>query len=338
MRACCGVASVVNINEVLDGHVALDVACVDRLYLNAYVAKMQVGPQVNQLCRHLGQSITSPVVIEKIGNRFRRGRRPWTPGRPNHTRRSRPKRRWPAGRRGPEPSWGSTLAEVWARATAAGDRPEGKPQLPDTGAAAGGEAVIAEAIAAVDAAKSTWTRYDLIRELTRRCPVRADESVASRLDHVRALADAALNDERWGVMALSPPLVFMVPEVLRRRGDGESVYTQHGAARYTTAVGLAAENAVLAAAEDRSAPRVPAELVEQVIGANGLGDDQAEATRAVLGSGARLQALVGPAAPARPLPRRRWPRRGPPPGVRCWECRWPRTPFGSSLGWPAYGA
>jgi hypothetical protein len=66
------VTSVVNINDVLDGHVVLDLACVDRLYLNAYVAKMQVGPQVNQFCRHLGQAITSPVVIEKIGNRFRR--------------------------------------------------------------------------------------------------------------------------------------------------------------------------------------------------------------------------------------------------------------------------
>ncbi len=72
MRACCGVTSVVNINEVLDGHVALDVACIDRLYLNAYVAKMQVGPQVSQFCRHLGQSISSPVVVEKVGNRFRR--------------------------------------------------------------------------------------------------------------------------------------------------------------------------------------------------------------------------------------------------------------------------
>ena len=72
MRACCGVTSVVNINDVLDGHVVLDVACVDRLYLNAYVPSMQVGPQVNQFCRHLGQSITSPVVIERVGNRFGR--------------------------------------------------------------------------------------------------------------------------------------------------------------------------------------------------------------------------------------------------------------------------
>jgi hypothetical protein len=50
----------------------LHLACVDRLYLNAYVADMQVGPQVNQFCRHLGQPISSPVVIQKIGNRFRR--------------------------------------------------------------------------------------------------------------------------------------------------------------------------------------------------------------------------------------------------------------------------
>ena len=41
-------SDVVNINEVLDGHVGLEVECVDRLYLNAYVPNLQVGPQVNQ--------------------------------------------------------------------------------------------------------------------------------------------------------------------------------------------------------------------------------------------------------------------------------------------------
>jgi len=64
--------TVVNINDVLDGHVVLDVDCVDRLYLNAYVPNLQVGGQVEQFCRHLGQPISSPAVIEKIGNRFRR--------------------------------------------------------------------------------------------------------------------------------------------------------------------------------------------------------------------------------------------------------------------------
>jgi len=66
-------ASVVNINEVLDGHVGLEVECVDRLYLNAYVPNLQVGPQVNRfLERHLGNPIGSPALVEKIGNRFRR--------------------------------------------------------------------------------------------------------------------------------------------------------------------------------------------------------------------------------------------------------------------------
>jgi hypothetical protein len=53
---------VVNINDVLDDHVALEVECVDRLYLNAYVPNLQVGPQVNHfLARHLGYRIGSPL-------------------------------------------------------------------------------------------------------------------------------------------------------------------------------------------------------------------------------------------------------------------------------------
>ncbi len=62
----------VNINEVLDGHVVLGIDCVDRPYLNAYVPNLQVGGQVNRFCDHLGQPIASPAVIAKIGNSFRR--------------------------------------------------------------------------------------------------------------------------------------------------------------------------------------------------------------------------------------------------------------------------
>jgi hypothetical protein len=66
------VASVVNVNDVLDGHVGLDVECVDRLYLNAYVPNLQVGGQVQRFCEHMDQPIASPAVIARIGNRFRR--------------------------------------------------------------------------------------------------------------------------------------------------------------------------------------------------------------------------------------------------------------------------
>jgi hypothetical protein len=33
--------SVVNINDVLEGHVVLDIECVDRLYLNAYIPNLR---------------------------------------------------------------------------------------------------------------------------------------------------------------------------------------------------------------------------------------------------------------------------------------------------------
>src|SRR6266508_2061679 len=65
-------ASVVNTNEVLDGHVALEVECVDRLYLNAYVPSLQVpGQGARFLHDHRGLMLPSPAAFEKIGNRFR---------------------------------------------------------------------------------------------------------------------------------------------------------------------------------------------------------------------------------------------------------------------------
>jgi hypothetical protein len=65
--------TVTNINDVLEGHVALDLDCIDRLYLNAYVPNLQVPGQVARfLTEHLGFPIPSPVLFEKIGNRFRR--------------------------------------------------------------------------------------------------------------------------------------------------------------------------------------------------------------------------------------------------------------------------
>ena len=65
--------SVVNINEVLEGHVSLQVDCVDRLLLNAYLPNLQVGGQVATfMTQHLGFPIPSPSIMEKMGNRFRR--------------------------------------------------------------------------------------------------------------------------------------------------------------------------------------------------------------------------------------------------------------------------
>jgi hypothetical protein len=66
------VAEVININDVLDGHVVLDLECLDRVYLNGYVPKLQVGGQVvTFLTQHLGNPIPSPALFKQIGDRFR---------------------------------------------------------------------------------------------------------------------------------------------------------------------------------------------------------------------------------------------------------------------------
>jgi len=64
---------VVTVNDILDGHVGLDLECFDRIYLNGWVPNLQVsGPVVNFLTHHLGFPIPSPAILEKIGLRFRK--------------------------------------------------------------------------------------------------------------------------------------------------------------------------------------------------------------------------------------------------------------------------
>src|SRR5919108_2671082 len=63
---------VVTVNDVLDGHVALDIECLDRIYLNGYVPILQSSGQVVAfLCQHLGYPFPSPALFDKIGQRFR---------------------------------------------------------------------------------------------------------------------------------------------------------------------------------------------------------------------------------------------------------------------------
>ena len=64
---------VVTVNDVLDGHVALDIECLDRIYLNAYVPILQTSSQVVAfLSGHLGFPFPSPALFRKLGEQFRR--------------------------------------------------------------------------------------------------------------------------------------------------------------------------------------------------------------------------------------------------------------------------
>jgi hypothetical protein len=64
-RHAARMASVTNINDVLDAPLALEIECVDRLYLNAYVPRLAGAPGqvVRFLSRHLGQPIPSPALM-----------------------------------------------------------------------------------------------------------------------------------------------------------------------------------------------------------------------------------------------------------------------------------
>jgi hypothetical protein len=60
------------IPELLDGHVTLEVECLDRLYLNGYIGKLATGPGLVFFMREqLGKPIPSPVVLGQISEKFR---------------------------------------------------------------------------------------------------------------------------------------------------------------------------------------------------------------------------------------------------------------------------
>jgi hypothetical protein len=57
---------------MMAGHVTLDISCLDRIYLNGYVAKLQTsGGVVYFFNDHRGRRIVSPALFEPIGEKFR---------------------------------------------------------------------------------------------------------------------------------------------------------------------------------------------------------------------------------------------------------------------------
>jgi len=69
---------VVTAADMVAGHVALDVSCLDRLYLNGYVNKLQTpGGVVYFFHDHRGKPIVSPALFEPIGEKFRRDIKSW---------------------------------------------------------------------------------------------------------------------------------------------------------------------------------------------------------------------------------------------------------------------
>jgi hypothetical protein len=70
--------AVVTAADMVAGHVRLDISCLDRLYLNGFVGKLQTpGGVVYFFHDHRGKPIVSPALFEPIGEKFRRDMRSW---------------------------------------------------------------------------------------------------------------------------------------------------------------------------------------------------------------------------------------------------------------------
>ena len=70
--------SVVTAAAMVAGHVTLDISCLDRVYLNGYVARLQTGGGIIYFFHHhRGKPIVSPALFEPIGEKFRRDMKDW---------------------------------------------------------------------------------------------------------------------------------------------------------------------------------------------------------------------------------------------------------------------
>jgi hypothetical protein len=67
-----------NVAEIIKDHVTLEVRCIDRLYLNAYVPRLQSsGGVIDFLVRACRQKVASPAVFGQITNAFKTQLRGW---------------------------------------------------------------------------------------------------------------------------------------------------------------------------------------------------------------------------------------------------------------------
>jgi hypothetical protein len=59
-----------SLNEILSEHVTLDIECIDRLYLNGYIPKLQTGGQLVSFLQHLGYVIPSPSILRDLTSAY----------------------------------------------------------------------------------------------------------------------------------------------------------------------------------------------------------------------------------------------------------------------------
>ncbi|OEV12472.1 MobF family relaxase [Streptomyces nanshensis] len=154
------------------------------------------------------------------------------------------------------------------------------------------------AIEAVQDAKATWTRPDLLVELNRQLPDTLGGLDGHQVrDLLNQLADEVLDPAAGnGVTRATAPGLVEIPRELQRQ-DGSFVFEPNPKThdRYATEEHLATEERLAAFAGSRGGTAVPQELVEQVLERRGLTGRQADFVRSAATSGRAADVLVGPA-------------------------------------------
>jgi conjugative relaxase-like TrwC/TraI family protein len=186
---------------------------------------------------------------------------------------------------------GAGLATVAEDVVAlAGEPPQGQSWSPSE--------VLATAIAVLDNKKGGWTEADLTREINNALP-----DYLGGLDglQVAILLERLTADGMALVQSLKTPKPgddVLTPS--QRLADGKSAYDEPGGQLYASPDHIHTERVLQASATRRGAPALATTVVEGFLAALAksgivLGADQAAAVAGVLGSGACVESLVGPA-------------------------------------------
>src|SRR5438552_19216879 len=156
-------------------------------------------------------------------------------------------------------------------------------------------ATVAEILAELAEARSSWSRAEVAKAIARRLPPGLGTSAEAGREWIEATTAAVLAHPE--VVTLSSPPSAEVPLGLRRQ-DGLPGHERHGAPRHTTRLTLAREGRVLDAlvrGRHAAVAIVVPEAAESAAQRHRLGDDQTAALRRICQGGERLTCVVGPA-------------------------------------------
>ncbi|WP_194924385.1 MobF family relaxase [Catenulispora pinisilvae] len=151
-------------------------------------------------------------------------------------------------------------------------------------------------VAEVQEQHATWTRWSVLAQAQRELRGTRFTTPTEQESAVSAIVDAALST--WSI-STEPPESVAEPTALRR-SDGSSVFTQHGAERYTSQAVLDAEARLIEAAKYQTAVAVDGQTTDLVVAdrehraGESLDPGQRALVKAFACDGRLLMAGIGP--------------------------------------------